>query len=99
MGSGYELLVISSVIIGGTSLVGGSGTVIGSVIGALVIQVISSGIVYLGVPATFSTLVTGAVILAAIAVDRIITVRRGRTRWFATSLAERRGGTTAEDDE
>jgi ribose transport system permease protein len=45
VGQGYELLVISSVIIGGTSLSGGSGTVLGALVGVLVIAVISSGIV------------------------------------------------------
>jgi ribose transport system permease protein len=66
------------VIIGGTPLSGGWGTVIGALVGALIIQVISSGIIFLGVDARWSTFVTGAVIVIAVAVDQI--VRRHRSR-------------------
>jgi ribose transport system permease protein len=77
VGTGFELLVISAVIIGGTSLLGGSGTVVGTFIGVLIIAEISSGIVHFGVPSSFGGFVTGAVILIAIALDRLVRRRQG----------------------
>lgn len=97
VGTGYELLVISSVIIGGTSLAGGFGTVTGSLIGALIIEEISAGIVYLGVPATDSTLVTGAVILAAVAIDRAVRVRRLREPSVGARTAVSQGGMASDE--
>ncbi|MCL4415519.1 MAG: ABC transporter permease [Actinobacteria bacterium] len=69
MGVGNELSVIAAVIIGGTSLAGGSGSILGALIGALIIAVIRNGIVQLGVSPYWSSTVTGFVILAAVAID------------------------------
>jgi ribose transport system permease protein len=88
VGTSFELLVISAVIIGGTSLLGGSGTVIGTVIGVLIIAEISSGIVHFGVPSTLSGFVTGAVILIAIALDRLVR-RRQSLRLLTARRRER----------
>jgi ribose transport system permease protein len=66
------------VIIGGTPLSGGWGTVIGAVVGMLIIQVISSGIIFFGIDATWSTFVTGAVIVLAVALDQIVKRQRDR---------------------
>ncbi len=77
-GGDYLLPVVAAVIIGGTALSGGRGTVIGAVIGALIIQVITTGILFLGVDVKWSTFVTGAVIIVAVAVDQL--VRRQRAR-------------------
>lgn len=71
-GVGYEIFVIASAIIGGTSLTGGSGSVVGAVLGALLIAVIRNGLLHLEVPAYWNTLVTGVVILAAVAVSTVI---------------------------
>jgi ribose transport system permease protein len=76
LGTGYELLVIASAIIGGTGLAGGRGTVVGAFFGALVLGVISSGLVQFGVAANWSTFVTGVVIIAAVALDYFIRRRR-----------------------
>jgi ribose transport system permease protein len=76
VGSGFELLVISSVIIGGTSLDGGAGTVIGASLGVLVTSVINSGMAQLGVEIQWSTVVTGAVIIFAVMLDRLVRQRR-----------------------
>ena len=76
VGTGFELLVVSAVIIGGTPLTGGSGTVIGAMLGVLIIVVINSGIVQLGVSSQWSSFVTGVVILVAIGLDRLIRRRR-----------------------
>jgi ribose transport system permease protein len=78
--SGDTLLlpVIAAVIIGGTPLSGGRGSVLGAVLGALIIQVIQSGILFLGIDVKWSIFVTGAVIVIAVAIDQL--VRRQRAR-------------------
>jgi ribose transport system permease protein len=77
-GADFALIVIAAVIIGGTPLSGGSGTVVGAVIGMLIIQVISSGIIFFGIDATWSTFVTGAVIVIAVALDQLVKHHRRR---------------------
>lgn len=67
--TGYELNVIAAVIIGGTSLAGGRGTIIGVVIGAALLGVINDGIVLLGMAGYWQQLITGCVIVAAAAID------------------------------
>ena len=67
-GQGYELYVIASAIIGGTALTGGSGSVAGGILGALLIAVIRNGLVLLEFSAYWGTVVTGVVIIAAVAV-------------------------------
>lgn len=76
VGSGSEMLVISAAIIGGTSLTGGSGSILGAIIGALIIAVIRNGLVLLGVSIYWQGFVTGATIIAAVALDYIIKRRR-----------------------
>jgi ribose transport system permease protein len=78
-GGQFLLAVVAAVIIGGTPLSGGMGTVIGALIGVLIIATISSGIVFFGIDATWSTFVTGAVIIIAVAIDQAIKWRRRRT--------------------
>ncbi len=77
-GSDFVLMVVAAVIIGGTPLSGGAGTVIGAVIGTLIIQVISSGLIFFGIDATWSTFVTGAVIVLAVSLDQIVKYQRTR---------------------
>ena len=86
-GSDFALIVIAAVIIGGTPLSGGWGTVIGAVIGMLIIQVISSGIIFFGIDATWSTFVTGAVIVLAVVLDQLVKYQRIRR---AARIAETR---------
>ena len=76
-GQGYELLVIAAAIIGGTSLTGGTGTIIGGFIGALIIAVIRNGLVLWGVTVYWTGVATGGVIIAAVALDYFIKRRRG----------------------
>jgi ribose transport system permease protein len=83
-GGDYLLPVVAAVIIGGTPLSGGRGTILGTVIGALIIQVITTGILFLGVDVKWSTFVTGAVIIVAVAVDQL--VRRQRERRQRTAV-------------
>jgi ribose transport system permease protein len=76
-GRSLGLEVIAAVVIGGTSLAGGSGTVIGAALGVLIITTIDSGLVFYGVNLNYSEFVTGAVIVGAIALDRISKRRVG----------------------
>jgi ribose transport system permease protein len=71
IGTGIELRVVAAVVIGGTSLAGGSGTIIGAALGTLIITIIDSGLVFYGVDSNYSLFVTGIVIVGAIALDRI----------------------------
>lgn len=78
IGRGLEFMVIASAIIGGTALTGGSGSIWGAVIGALLIEIIRNGMVLLGIEIYWSPVVIGAVIIAAVAVD-YLSYRRQRT--------------------
>ena len=70
-GLGLEFQVIPAIILGGTSLAGGEGTLIGTLIGALIIGVISNGLNLLRVPSFFHDIATGAIILIAVLIDSI----------------------------
>ena len=76
LGTGYELEAIAAVIIGGTKLTGGSGTVLGSVFGILLIGMIQNGLIIIGVSIYYVTIVSGAIVIAAVAIDRFFTRRR-----------------------
>ena len=67
----YELFVIAAVVIGGGSLMGGEGSVLGSVIGALTITVLYTGGQQMGWPKWVQEMVIGGIIIAAVAVDQI----------------------------
>jgi len=70
-GEGYELDSIAAVVIGGTSLSGGKGSVQGTVLGALIIGVLNSGLVILGVDPFWQKVIKGFVILLAVIFDRL----------------------------
>ena len=70
-GQGYELDAIAAAVIGGTSLMGGEGTVSGVVIGAAIMGVLRNGLVLLGVSAFWQQVAIGTVIILAVAVDRL----------------------------
>lgn len=72
VGVGTELSVIAATIIGGTALSGGSGSVLGAVLGALIIALIQNGLALLAVPPAWSTAVTGIVIIVAVTLDYLI---------------------------
>jgi ribose transport system permease protein len=76
VGTGYELDAIAAVIIGGTKLTGGSGTVLGSVLGMLLIGMIRNGLVIAGVSIYLLIVVSGLIVIAAVAIDRFFTRRR-----------------------
>lgn len=68
-GIGFELQPIAAVVIGGTSLMGGRGSVISSLFGVLIIAVLNSGLAAMGARDETKRLITGAVIIAAVVVD------------------------------
>jgi ribose transport system permease protein len=75
-GQGFELSVIAAVVIGGTGLAGGTGSVVGTFLGAAVIGMISNGLVLTGVNDYWQQVVTGGIILLAVVVQQF-TGRRG----------------------
>ena len=70
LGQSYELDAIAAVILGGTSFVGGIGSIWGTLIGALIIAVLSNGLILLGVSDIWQLIVKGIVIIGAVALDR-----------------------------
>jgi ribose/xylose/arabinose/galactoside ABC-type transport system permease subunit len=73
---GLELNIIAAVVIGGASLAGGSGTILGTIIGALIMTVVNNGCNKLGLSNWIQEIVTGAIIIAAVTLDQV----RRRTR-------------------
>jgi ribose/xylose/arabinose/galactoside ABC-type transport system permease subunit len=70
-GQGYELTVIAAAVVGGASLVGGKGSALGAVLGAVILQMISTGMIILGIPQNYSQIVTGAVVITAVLLDQL----------------------------
>ncbi|HEX4092117.1 MAG TPA: ABC transporter permease [Trebonia sp.] len=77
IGGGYELLVIASVVIGGVSLFGGVGSVIGAFLGVVLLQVVQSGLVVDGLSANWQTVAVGLIMILAVGAD--VLRRRIRT--------------------
>jgi ribose/xylose/arabinose/galactoside ABC-type transport system permease subunit len=77
IGDGYEMQVITAVIIGGTSLSGGSGTILGTVLGALFMSVLANGMNLIGVSVYWQKFVMGAIIIIAVGTDHYRRSSRG----------------------
>ncbi|MEW5701815.1 MAG: ABC transporter permease [Candidatus Zixiibacteriota bacterium] len=86
-GLGYELHVIAAVVVGGTSLSGGEGRILGTLIGALVIGVIQNGMNLTNVESYTQKVVLGLVILAAVLLDQLKQRGLGVRGWFKTVRA------------
>ena len=69
IGSGWELTVIAGVVVGGVSLFGGSGTLAGGLIGVLLLQVVTSGLVVVGVNANWQQIAIGVIMVLAVGLD------------------------------
>ena len=78
-GQGYELNVIAASVVGGASLIGGKGTALGAFLGAVILQMISNGLVILNIPQNYSQIVIGLVVIAAVLLDQ-----------FNAAMAQRR---------
>ena len=76
-GLGFELTVIASVVIGGTSLFGGVGSILGTVFGAMLIGVLTNGLVLLNVSSFIQQILIGFIIVLAVAFDQYAQDRRG----------------------
>ncbi len=83
-GSGFELTVVSAVVVGGVAFTGGSGGVFGAALGAVLLTSISGALPSLGVSSSWEAAIDGSLLLAAIAVDRVVALR------VATVLRRRR---------
>ena len=68
-GLGYELQAIAAVVIGGTSLAGGKGSIVGTIIGALIISVLNNGLQIMSIPQEWQNVILGVVILVAVYAD------------------------------
>lgn len=78
MGIGYEFTVIAAVVLGGTKLSGGSGTMVGSVLGAVFLVLIDNGLNLVGASPYIYDIVKGTVLLVAVIVDKVSVVRQSR---------------------
>ena len=76
VGIGFELMAISAVVIGGTPLTGGSGSVLGTIIGSLVIMSLANGLVIMGISSNVQTVLTGVVLICA----AMISIRQGKLK-------------------
>jgi rhamnose transport system permease protein len=74
-GVGYEFQVIAAVVVGGVAIFGGSGTVLGAALGALLLYTINTALVVVNVSSFWSMALAGALLLAAIAFDRLVALR------------------------
>jgi ribose/xylose/arabinose/galactoside ABC-type transport system permease subunit len=76
-GAGFEMVAIASVVVGGASLFGGRGTVGKTLVGALLMQIVQSGLVMLDVPSPIQQAILGSIIILAVWVDLFIQRRQG----------------------
>lgn len=77
-GTGYELEVIAMVVVGGTALTGGRGTILGTIVGAVMLRAIRNGIVLVGVPGLAFNIFVGAIILVMLILHAFIQKRSFR---------------------
>ena len=79
-GNGYELDAITAVVLGGTSVFGGRGTLWGTVLGLFAISVLRNGLQLAALPSELAGVLTGTLLLATIAIDRLRLSERSSTR-------------------
>ncbi len=87
-GESFELNAIAAVVLGGTSLMGGRGSVTGSIIGACVIGVLTDGLVMLGVSEFWQIVIKGIVIVVAVAIDQMQARLQLRLSLLSSSSAQ-----------
>ena len=79
-GNGYEFRVLTICVLGGISLVGGRGTLVGVLVSALIIGSISNGLALIDIPINWRDAFTGGILIAAILIDSIRVARRERLK-------------------
>jgi rhamnose transport system permease protein len=82
--NGLELQIIAAVVVGGVAIFGGSGSVVGAALGALLLQTITTALNVLGVPSLWTEAIAGLLLIVAITLDR------GVQQWLAAALRKRR---------
>jgi rhamnose transport system permease protein len=82
--NGLELQIIAAVVVGGVAIFGGSGSVVGAALGALLLQTITTALNVLGVPSLWTEAIAGFLLIVAITLDR------GVQQWLAAALRKRR---------
>ncbi len=95
VGQGYELDAIAAVIIGGAAMTGGSGTVVGTILGAVILGVLSNGLSLLEVDSYVMQVISGLVVIVAVLIDglRVMTAKRAQIEAARQALKnERRDG-------
>lgn len=85
-GTGYELAAITAVVLGGASIFGGRGTVLGTVLGLFAIVILQNGLRLSGLPAELAGILTGVLLVATILLDRLS--RRSEARPLAQDISE-----------
>jgi rhamnose transport system permease protein len=78
-GLGYELNVVAAAVVGGVAIFGGSGTVVGAALGALLLNTIQQSLVALRISSFWDEAIAGGLLLAAISIDRLLTLRVARS--------------------
>ena len=91
----YNLDSITAVVLGGTSLFGGRGLVIGTLIGAVIVGVFRNGLQLMQIDSIYQTLVTGVLVILAVTVDQL---SRKKDPLMTTSLHSRMPGSTRQRD-
>ena len=87
-GTGYELMAITAVVLGGTSIYGGRGTVLGTVLGLFALIILQNGLRLSGQPAELAGILTGVLLLTTILIDRYARHRATRTAVSEAILSE-----------
>lgn len=87
-GTGFELQIVAAVVVGGVAIFGGSGTVAGAAIGAVLLTTMTGALAALNVSKFWQQAVVGALIIAAIVVDRVLALRTARRLRVAESTAD-----------
>lgn len=77
-GSGIELTVIAAAVLGGVSLVGGIGTVVGAALGAIILTSINSALVYMKVPAFWNDTVSGSLLIIIVVIDALLSYKASK---------------------
>ena len=73
----YKLIVIAAVLLGGTSFKGGSGTILGTILGILILKVIDNGIILMSIPQEFQLVVPGVILILAVYFDTLRKEKNG----------------------
>ena len=74
---GFELIVIAAVLLGGTSFKGGSGTILGTILGILILKIIDNGIILMSIPQEFQLVVPGVILILAVYFDTLRKEKNG----------------------